>query len=166
MIEFRMAGLKDFPAVSRIMRDAVSRMLCAGRSQWDESYPADTHIYDDIVSGCGYVLESDAAIAAYGAVVFDGEPAYDFIDGEWLSDSSYVAVHRMAVAERVLGRGFGAMFMHAVENFAADRGIGAFRIDTNYDNAEMLRLLDRCGFEQCGIIHYPKGERIAFEKLI
>lgn len=152
--------------MSRIIRDAVSRMLCAGRNQWDESYPSDTHIYDDIVSGVGYVLEGDDGITAYGAVVFDGEPAYDSIDGEWLSDSSYVAVHRMAVAERMLSRGYGRMFLSAVESFAADRRVGAFRIDTNYDNAEMLRLLDRCRFEQCGIIHYPKGERIAFEKLI
>lgn len=72
----------------------------------------------------------------------------------------------MAVAEWSLGRGFARMFLSAVENFAADRGVGSFRIDTNHDNAEMLRLLDRCGFEQCGIIHYQKGERIAFEKLI
>lgn len=49
MIKFRQANLKDLPAVSRIISEAVSRMLGAGRNQWDESYPTDIHIYDDIV---------------------------------------------------------------------------------------------------------------------
>ena len=32
--------------------------------------------------------------------------------------------------------------------------------------SRMLALLDRCGFEFTGLVHYPTGERRAFEKLI
>ncbi len=40
-------------------------------------------------------------VIAYGAVVFDGEPAYDAIEGAWLTDGEYVVLHRMAVADGV-----------------------------------------------------------------
>ena len=44
-------------------------------------------------------------VIAYGAVVFDGEPAYDAIEGAWLTDGEYVVLHRMAVADGEKGRG-------------------------------------------------------------
>ena len=47
---------------------------------------------------------------------------------------------------------------------ARERGIGAFRIDTNPDNRPMLRLLERMGFTFCGKVVYRSGERLAFEK--
>lgn len=50
-------------------------------------------------------------VIAYGAVVFDGEPAYDAIEGAWLTDGEYVVLHRMAVADGEKGRGVATEFM-------------------------------------------------------
>lgn len=162
-----MATPADLPAISVIMRDAVRIMLDCGRCQWDESYPRDEHVFDDIMAGVGRVMtDARGRVTGYGAVVYDGEEAYDELDGEWLTDGDYVVVHRLAVAADCRGRGVASAFMKAVAVEASDRGVGAFRIDTNFDNSEMLRMLERLGFERCGTVHYPKGERIAFEKLI
>lgn len=83
-----------------------------------------------------------------------------------VSDEPYVVVHRLAVSMKHQSRGVAAGFMNAVEHLAASQGIGSFRVDTNFDNDRMLHLLEKLGFAECGIIHYPQGERIAFEKLI
>ena len=101
-------------------------------------------------------MEGPLAVIAYGAVVFDGEPAYDAIDGQWLTDGPYVLVHRIAVADGERGRGVAAEFLHRVE--------ALFRIDTNFDNRTMLRLLERTGFSYCGKVVYRSGERLAYEK--
>ena len=61
-------------------------------------------------------------VIAYGAVVFDGEPAYDAIDGQWLTDEPYVLVHRIAVVDGERGRGVAAEFLHRVETLAQERG--------------------------------------------
>ena len=106
------------------------------------------------------------AIIAYGAVVFDGEPAYEALEGKWLTDGPYVLVHRIAVADGERGKGVAAEFLRHVEEMARERGIGAFRIDTNHDNHPMLRLLERTGFTPCGKVVYRSGERLAFEKEI
>lgn len=163
---FRRAELDDVPAVEKILKDAVRRMLAEGKQQWSESYPKAEHVLADIEKEVAFVLEMDGKVVAYGAVVCDGEPAYDKLQGKWLSDESYVVVHRIAVSQDVQGRGVGARFLSEVENYASGKGINSFKIDTNFDNFAMLRLLEKCGFVYCGEVFYPRGQRKAFEKLI
>lgn len=163
---FREARPHDVSVIGRIFNDAVARMLSEGKRQWNENYPTPMHALADINSHNGYVLENNGTVVAYGAVIFTGEAAYDNLNGEWLTDEPYVVVHRMAVALHAQCQGIARRFLKAVERLAAEKGIGSFRIDTNFDNDRMLRLLDTCGFEHCGKITYESGERIAFEKRI
>lgn len=110
--------------------------------------------------------QAQGNVVAYGAVVFDGEPAYDAIEGAWLTDGDYVVLHRMAVADGEKGRGVATEFMRRVEAMACGRGTGSMRVDTNFDNRYMLRMLGRLGFVYCGKVRYRSGERLAFEKTL
>ena len=110
--------------------------------------------------------QSQGNVVAYGAVVFDGEPAYEAIEGAWLTDGDYVVLHRMAVADGEKGRGVATEFMRRVEAMACGRGTGSMRVDTNFDNRYMLRMLGRLGFVYCGKVRYRSGERLAFEKTL
>ncbi len=110
--------------------------------------------------------QAQGNVVAYGAVVFDGEPAYDAIEGAWLTDGDYVVLHRMAVADGEKGRGVATEFMRCVEAMACGRGTGSMRVDTNFDNHYMLRMLGRLGFVYCGKVRYRSGERLAFEKTL
>ena len=166
---FRQAQSCETDRIMQIIRQAQARMHAAGSRQWQDGYPAPGHISADIGRNRGYVLckpgvEGPLSVIAYGAVVFDGEPAYDAIDGQWLTDEPYVLVHRIAVADGERGRGVAAEFLHRVETLAQERGVKAFRIDTNFDNQTMLRLLERTGFTYCGKVVYRSGERLAYEK--
>lgn len=166
---FRQAQSCEADRIMQIIRQAQARMYAAGSRQWQDGYPAPGHISADIGRGRGYVLcnpevKGPQAVVAYGAVVFDGEPAYDALDGKWLTEGPYVLVHRIAVADEEKGRGVGSAFLKHVEELALERGVKAFRIDTNFDNEPMLRLLERTGFTYCGKVVYRSGERVAFEK--
>ena len=110
--------------------------------------------------------QAQGNVVAYGAVVFDGEPAYDAIEGAWLTDGDYVVLHRMAVADGEKGHGVATEFMRRVEAMACGRGTGSMRVDTNFDNRYMLRMLGRLGFVYCGKVRYRSGERLAFEKTL
>ena len=110
--------------------------------------------------------QAQGNVVAYGAVVFDGEPAYDAIEGAWLTDGDYVVLHRMAVADGEKGRGVATEFMRRVEAMACGRGTGSMRVDTNFDNRYMLRMLGRLGCVYCGKVRYRSGERLAFEKTL
>lgn len=163
---FRKATEKDLFSATAILKAAVDRMIAEGKHQWDHNYPNDTHVRTDLNKGLGYVLELDKEIVVYGAVIFDGEPAYNCIRGSWLSNGSYVVVHRMAVLPESQNKGYALSFLNAVEKLALSKDINNFRIDTNYDNDRMLNLLKKAGFTYCGEIRYESGTRMAFEKML
>lgn len=166
---FRSAVSGDMPRIAAIIRQAQAQMRAAGSRQWQDGYPAPEDIEADIARAYGYVLSKPAAadteaVIAYGAVVFGTEKAYEQIEGAWLTDGDYTVVHRLAVADGEKGRGVAAEFMRRVEALARTAGVGALRIDTNFDNRYMLQLVARAGFVYCGKIQYASGERLAFEK--
>ena len=168
---FRQAQSCETDRIMQIIRQAQARMHAAGSRQWQDGYHAPGHISADIGRNRGYVLckpgvEGPLSVIAYGAVVFDGEPAYDAIEGAWLTDGDYVVLHRMAVADGEKGRGVATEFMRRVEAMACGRGTGSMRVDTNFDNRYMLRMLGRLGFVYCGKVRYRSGERLAFEKTL
>lgn len=163
---FRQAEIADLNEIMTIISDAVRCMLKEGKRQWDETYPTSQHIIEDIRNGNAYVITYDGQVVAYGAIVFTGENAYESLQGAWLSDLPYVVVHRMAVAKALQGKGLARIFLESVESLARSRGIGSFRIDTNFDNFPMLHILDKYGFTYCGKIWYNKGSRHAYEKLL
>lgn len=141
-------------------------MLAEGKQQWDYTYPNAVHVRADIDLGIAYVLQDGHDIVAYGAVTFDGEPVYDRLDGRWISSGPYVVLHRLAVAQSAQGRGVGAAFLRCVVELALSRGVHSFKVDTNFDNFSMLRLLEKEGFAYCGDVRYDRGPRLAFEKII
>ncbi len=176
---FRPAVASDAPRIMQIIRQAQAQMAALGSQQWQDGYPAPANIDRDIDLGYGWVLarpgsttSGNAApdgiapgeVIAYGAVVFDGEPAYNQIDGAWLTAHHYVALHRLAVADGEKQRGVAAEYMLRVEQLARAKKVKSFRVDTNFDNGYMLRLLERIGFLYCGKVYYQSGERLAFEK--
>lgn len=163
---FRKAVESDIDGIMTIIGQAVSQMRREGKNQWDDNYPQRRHIADDIARGCGYVMCSGGQLAAYGAVVFSGEPAYGGIRGRWLSDGQYVVLHRLAVADEMKGQGVAVRFMEEVEKMAAGKGVHSFKVDTNYDNTRMRRVLCKLGFTYCGDISYEHGDRMAYEKLL
>ena len=79
--DFRPAYVKDFEACWNIIDQARRSMIASGRHQWTSDYPAEHDIKEDINNGNAYVLTVDGEIAVYGAVILNGEPQYDFIDG-------------------------------------------------------------------------------------
>lgn len=165
-MQFRKATESDAARIWKIIQQAQAQMGRLNSEQWQNGYPAPANIASDIELGYGYVLCSEESVIAYGAVIFDGEPAYEAIDGKWLSNGLYVVVHRLAVADEAKQRGVATEFMHRVEALSLEKGICSFRVDTNFDNHYMLRMLSNLGFLYCGEVKYDQGLRRAYEKVL
>jgi GNAT superfamily N-acetyltransferase len=132
--------------------------------QWQDGYPAKENVTADIENGYAYVLCRKEEVIAYGAVIFDGEPAYNDIRGKWLTNQPYVVVHRLAVADEVKRKGIGMLFMQEVEELSLQQGIHSFKVDTNFDNVYMHKILYALDFTYCGENFYNQGVRRAYEK--
>ena len=162
----RYAQPSDTERIMLIIADAQRFLRNCGVDQWQDGYPNRGRIEQDLAEGIGHVIEENDRVVAYGAVILTGEEAYRAIDGGWLSDEeNYVVVHRMCVADEVVGQGFGRRFMEAVEQLSRGR-VRSFRVDTHADNRVMQSLLPRLGFTRCGTIRIDGRPFEAFEKII
>lgn len=167
-MEFRKSVEADIYDIMSIVHQAQSYFREHGINQWQNGYPSIETIKNDIKNGYGYVLLKDAIIVGTAAVSFDGEKTYDSIyNGRWLSNNEYAVIHRIAVGSDYKGIGLASMIIKNAEEMCLKGGVHSIRIDTHKDNLSMQRLLQKNGFQYCGIIYLmDKSERMAYEKIL
>lgn len=162
---FRKATPADKAQIWDILQQAILRRRRDGSLQWQEGYPNEAVVEQDIEKGVGYVLTDGATIAAYSAILFNDEPAYDQLKGNWLSNEDFVVVHRLAVSDQYAGKGLAQVMLQHTEALALEHHIYSIKADTNFDNAAMLRIFEKLGYSYCGEVTFRGGTRMAFEKL-
>ena len=165
-IQLRQATEADVERIWQIILQAKEQMRLRNSLQWQDGYPTVEIITNDISKGYAYVLSLADEVIAYSAVVYDGEEAYNQIQGNWLSDVPYVVVHRIAVADEMKRQGVATLFMQKIEELSRGKGVCSFRVDTNFDNLYMHKILAKLGFTYCGEVFYDVNQRMAFEKMI
>lgn len=165
-IRLRKADAADRDNIWNIIQQAIERRRIDGSTQWQDGYPNLGTVESDIEKGFGYVMTVDGEIAVYTALILNDEPAYSTIDGAWLSNGEFVVVHRVAVDEKFAGRGMVKKLFDLIEDFTKSKGIQSIKVDTNFDNTAMLKILDSKRYSYCGEVFLAGGMRKAFEKLI
>lgn len=163
----RKAENQDLPRIYKIYATARQFMRDNGNhAQWGEGDRPEDLLEGDIRQGNLYVLEEikngenmlSERIHAVFAFVEGPDPTYARIEqGSWKYDTEYSAVHRVAsdgAVRNVLGQ---------IMDYCKER-MPHLRIDTHENNKVMQHVLEKCGFERCGIVYVPDGSsRIAYE---
>ncbi len=160
-----------------ILAEGRAALAALGIDQWQGGYPNRAVIESDAARGESFVVEDENEVIATVMVGFDGEAVYDRIeDGSWLTQSTsaepcYGAIHRVAVCSSGKNKGTGLFLLASAEGYARDHGCESVRVDTHPGNLPMRRLLEKRGYERCGIVYIAHAEdgtpeRIAYEKLL
>lgn len=164
-MEIRPSTEQDFDRIMEIYEYARQFMASHGNpNQWGPTnWPPKQLIHQDISSGTSYVCIHENRIV--GTFFFttgeDPEPTYWHIEnGNWLDDSPYGVVHRIAGDGSV--KGIGKFCLEW-----AFSQCGHLRMDTHGDNIVMQNLLGKLGFVHCGTIYVEEDDnpRLAYEKL-
>lgn len=169
MYKLRRAAEAEASAAMGLIDQAKAFLKAQGIDQWQKGYPDLACICGDLNKGKGYFMADESGeIAAYMCIDFDGEPAYNDLNGAWLTESGarYAVVHRMAMDHGSRGRGLATRAFALVEELCRERGVGSIRIDTDADNAIMKHILDKNGFTYCGLIRFDNSDKIAYEKIL
>lgn len=160
-LQITRAALADLPEILPIYAKARSFMKETGNAeQWKAHYPSEEVLKADIETGCLYVVRSQGMLCAAFAFIIGAESTYaEITQGQWLSDTEYGTLHRIA------SNGTAHGIFDGIVTFCA-RKMPHLRIDTHSDNKVMQHLIRKNGFRECGIIHVADGSpRIAFERL-
>ncbi|MCQ2009974.1 GNAT family N-acetyltransferase [Sporolactobacillus sp. STSJ-5] len=167
----RKATSHDFPEIKKIIDEAKLLLKADGIDQWQDGYPDDATLKEDIAQEISHVLIVDGRVAGTGVLFAKIEPAYEAIEsGSWIqtSASSYASIHRVALSPDYRGRHLASSLMTFLITAAALNGHTDIRIDTHPENPRMQHVIKQAGFEYRGVVHLdmPNGKRWAYQLVL
>lgn len=151
------ATQNDLDEIVSIYRRAQDFMIETGNPhQWGRTHPSIDLIKQDIQNGVCTIVRDDSGIHGVFALICGDDPTYAHIDGKWLNNEKYVTIHRIASDGKVHGIFECALTLcKTLSNNT--------RVDTHADNLVMQSVIQKYGFEKCGIIYVADGSpRIAY----
>ncbi|MDY2662649.1 MAG: N-acetyltransferase [Bariatricus massiliensis] len=158
-MEIRRAETADLEQIMGIYQYAREFMRQTGNpGQWGENFPPRELIEEDIRVRQCYVCAEGEETQGVFAFILGEDPTYAVIeDGAWLNEEPYGTIHRIASAEGAKGVFAGCItYCKGI--------IDNLRIDTHRDNKVMQHVIEKAGFQKCGIIHVADGsERLAYQ---
>ena len=165
-ILFRKANAADINIIWEIIQQSIERRRIDGSAQWQNGYPNLQTVESDVSKEFGYVITVDNEVAVFVALIFNDEPAYSSIEGAWLTTGEFLVIHRIAVSEKFAGQGLVKKLFDYVEDFVRTQNVQSIKVDTNFDNIAMLKILESKGYSYCGEVVLAGGVRKAFEKVV
>ena len=170
MLTFRKAVPDDLPGMLTLVGQAQAYIATLGIDQWQDGYPSEDILAEDIRLGHIYVYDDDGSIASISVLTEQPEPVYDTLEGEWQSGEPYLTIHRMALDDAHRHSGLATKILEQAVAMAKSMNLSAVRADTHRGNAVMRRFLEKSGFVERGLVTYATkaGDplRVAYERLI
>ena len=143
-MEIRLSEPQDRPAILALYQSGRLFMREHGNlHQWTIGHPNEESLQEDLKFRRSFVVWDQGEIVGTFALVTH-DPNYDGIEGRWLNDEPYVAVHRVVSGKP----GAGSFLLNAL-----CAQYPTVRIDTHQDNTPMKNLLTKLAFVHCGVIH-------------
>lgn len=164
--DFRKANPSEITQVWKILQQAIIRRKNDGSNQWQDGYPNLEVVKNDVEKGQGFVLLDNETVIGYTAILINNEPAYEAINGKWLTNADFVVIHRVAIAENYLGKGLAKKILSYVEEFSLQNNIYSIKADTNFDNFAMMKIFENLGYILCGEVLLRGSARKAYEKVL
>ena len=160
-MEIRKSKPEDINQIMDCIDTARQLMRESGNQiQWTNGYPSRDLMLESIGSGFNFLIFENSEVVATFDFIIGDDPNYSFIEnGAWLNDEKYGVIHRLASNGKAKG----------VAKFCFEWCFNQFpniRIDTHQTNIPMQKVLEKLGYEKCGIIYVADGTpRLAFQKI-
>lgn len=162
-IEMRKANIEDLKFIIQLYKKAIVQMEHCGISQWDDLYPSEEILHQDILKHQMYIGEIDSKIVSVFVLNQEYDEAYN--TGNWIyNETSFFIVHRLCVDPVVQGKGVGSMTMLLIEDFLRSKGIESIRLDAFSLNPSALKMYEKFGYMRVGLVNWRKGLFYLYEK--
>ncbi len=163
----RLMTAKDMPEVLSILKEAIAFLKEKEVPQWQNGYPNEEVLQEDLKSNVGYVFLVDGKICGYSTIIPGQDPSYQKIKGKWLTEEKYATLHRVMMKTNHQ-KGSSHLFFLELAKEVKKKGIGSIRVDTHEKNQAMKKRLTKEGFLYCGeiILHDTQEPRLAYEKRV
>ena len=162
-IAVRKAKIDDINLVLEIFRSAINVMVANGILQWDDIYPDEKILYEDIQKNQMFLGEIDGKIVSI--FTLNQECDEEYKNGNWnYKRSSFAVIHRFCVNTNIQNKGIGTKTMNIIEEILKEKSIETIRLDTFSLNPFALKMYEKCGYIKVGEVNWRKGLFYLFEK--
>ena len=151
-----------------LINQGINYFKKANIDQWQNNYPNELIIKNDIFSKYAYVLEENNQILGYCLISNEKDSNYDNVfAGQWLSNDNYLVIHRLVISNEFKGMNLGSKIIEFTKTLALNMQIYSIKVDTHDDNLSMIKLLIKNNFSYIGIIKIEdQSLRNAYEYVI
>jgi ribosomal protein S18 acetylase RimI-like enzyme len=163
-VNIRQAVIEDLQPVCRIVKDATRSMDEQGIPQWDDIYPSEDILRDDIKMEQMRVIEIGGRTA--GLIVINEEESPEYGDVAWRYSGKVMVVHRLTIDPSCQRGGLATRLMDFAEGIAAAEGYGCIRLDAFIQNPAAMALYEKRGYRKAGSVRFRKGQFFCYEKQI
>jgi ribosomal protein S18 acetylase RimI-like enzyme len=163
----RKAEISDLENIMLMYKSCVAGMVENGIDQWDETYPNDEIIIEDLNVGTYYVAQMNETII--GGINIDKNQDDTYLSLDWKDKSdSFLVVHRLGVKEEFWNKKIGKNLMLFTEKLVIEKGLKSIRLDTYSGNPKAMEFYRRLGYTEIGTIDLKpdKDKYYCFEKII
>ena len=169
-MRLKLSSFNDVDKIIEIIDHAKIYLASLNIDQWQNGYPNKTEIENDILNGESYVVFNEQnEIVATAMFTVTPEPTYKIIDGNWITDElkKYGVVHRLAIKKEYKKMGIATFMFEQFHELLKKQNINSLKIDTHEQNLGMQSLIQKLGYQYCGIIYTKyQAKRLAFEKVL
>lgn len=162
------ASIDDLNEIMFLIKLCVKKMNEEGSNQWDESYPNEQIIKEDIQSGYLFAAKFNGKII--GIIVLNHIEAKEYNEINWTdSKGKIIVIHRMAVDINWQRKGVAKDLLYFSEKFARNNDFTSIRTDTYIENLKMQSMFKKLGYRKVGQVFFNNGKNkpfICFEKLL
>lgn len=155
----RKAIEQDKEQIKQIRPQIVKFMSETGLTQWDDEYPGEKLLMQDLDRGEMYVGLIDEEIVGYVTINEEIPEEYNEIP---LKFSPKVCVHRLSVNPKFGKQGIATKIMQSVHVDLKKSGYKSICLDTCEDNAGALKLYDNLGYIIRGNVHFERRATMKF----
>ena len=148
-------------------KSCVKGMLTNDIDQWDETYPNDGVIMEDLIAQSYFVAEENSIII--GGINIDKNQDKTYLDINWSDTSNqFLVVHRLGVKEEFWNKKIGKDLMLFTEKLVLEKRLNSIRLDTYSGNPKAMEFYKKLGYLKLGTINLKpdKNEYYCFEKII
>ncbi len=161
------AKSEDALEVIAILKRCNHKLLSQEIYQWDDQYPSQELIENNIISKSLFVYRNDGHIIS-GITLDDKQPpSYSKITWGTV-DANPLLIHRTFVDPDFQGQGLGQAMMNFAESYAPLHDFNCIRADVHKHNLSALALFQKRDYKVCGELMFPRREVafVCFEKAV
>ena len=163
-MQLRLGNIKDLAPIMQIVKNATNRLCELGIDQWDDYYPSEQLLAEDIHANSLYIAENKNKIISFFVLNENGD--LDYSAAAWKHPNNYCIAHRLCVDPQLQGGGFGKATVVLMEKTAKKLGYQSVRLDAYIKNYISLCMYDSLGYTRVGQSRYEDALFICFEKLL